>query len=70
MKNLSAPFGSMKFLPTGGVNAENIREYIDVPFIHAAGGSWVCSRNKFSAGNREKITQLCIQARSAARCRG
>lgn len=67
MKNLSAPFGSMKFLPTGGVNAENIKEYIDAPFIHAVGGSWVCPKSEISAGNWEKITQLCIQARSAVR---
>ena len=44
MKNLSAPFVGMKFLPTGGVNSDNIREYIDAPFIHAVGGSWVCPR--------------------------
>ncbi len=66
MKNLSAPFGSVKFLPTGGVNSENIKEYIDSPFIHAVGGSWVCPKADISAGNFEKITELCLKARSAA----
>ena len=67
LKNLSAPFGSMKFLPTGGVNNGNIKEFIDAPFIHAVGGSWVCPKADIAAGNWEKITQLCVDARKAAK---
>ena len=67
MKNLSAPFVGLKFLPTGGVNTGNIKEYIDAPFIHAVGGSWVCPKADIAAGNWEKITQLCIDARKAAK---
>ena len=67
MKNLAAPFVGLKFLPTGGVNAGNIKEYIDAPFIHAVGGSWVCPKADIAAGNWEKITQLCIDARKAAK---
>ena len=67
MKNLSAPFVGLKFLPTGGVNAANIKEYIDAPFIHAVGGSWVCPKADIAAGNWEKITQLCIEARKNAK---
>ena len=66
MKNLSAPFVGVKFLPTGGVNTANIREYIDAPFIHAVGGSWVCPKADIAAGNFEKITTLCAEARQAA----
>ena len=67
MKNLAAPFVGMKFLPTGGVNAGNIKEYIDAPFIHAVGGSWVCPKAEISAGNWDKITQLCKEARANAK---
>ena len=67
MKNLSAPFVGVKFLPTGGVNAANIKEYIDAPFIHAVGGSWVCPKADINAGNWEKITKLCLEARAAAK---
>ena len=67
MKNLAAPFVGMKFLPTGGVNSANIKEYIDAPFIHAVGGSWVCPKAEIAAGNWEKITQLCADARKAAK---
>ena len=42
MKALSGPFGGIKFIPTGGVNGQNIGEFIAAPFIHAVGGSWVC----------------------------
>ena len=65
--NLSAPFVGLKFLPTGGGNTANIKEYIDAPFIHAVGGSWVCPKADIAEGNWEKITQLCIDARKAAR---
>ena len=66
MKNLSAPFVGIKFIPTGGVNAENVREYMDAPFVHAVGGSWVCPKAEIAAGNFEKITALCAEARQAA----
>ena len=67
MKNLSAPFVGLKFLPTGGVTAGNIKEYIDASFIHAVGGSWVCPKADIAAGNWDKITQLCLEARKAAK---
>ena len=66
MKNLSAPFVGVKFMPTGGVNAQNLKEYLDAPFIHAVGGSWVCPKADIAAGNFEKITALCKEARTAA----
>ena len=67
MKNLSAPFVGLKFLPTGGVNTANIKEYVDAPFIHAVGGSWVCPKADIAAGNWEKIPQLRRDARKAAK---
>ena len=67
MKNLAAPFVGLKFLPTGGVNSANIKEYIDAPFIHAVGGSWVCPKADIAAGNWDKITSLCAEARKAAK---
>lgn len=63
MKALSGPFGNVKFIPTGGVNIENIREFRAAPFVHAVGGSWVCSKVDIAAHNYEKITELCKEAR-------
>ncbi len=65
MKALSAPFGNVKFIPTGGVNEKNIAEFIAAPFIHAVGGSWVCTKADIAEGNFEKITELCKKARQA-----
>ena len=67
MKNLSAPFVGIKFLPTGGVNTGNIKEYVDAPFVYAVGGSWVCTKADIAAGQWEKITGLCQEARKAAK---
>lgn len=66
MKALSGPFGNIKFIPTGGVNAQNIGEFISAPFIHAVGGSWVCTKKDIAAGNFDKITALCKEARQQA----
>lgn len=67
MKSLSAPFGDIKFLPTGGINTVNIKEYAEAPFVLAVGGSWVCQREDIAAGNYEKITRLCAEARMVAK---
>ena len=65
MKSLSGPFGGIRFIPTGGVNGQNIGEFIAAPFIHAVGGSWVCPKADIAAGNFDKITELCAQAKEA-----
>ena len=61
--NLAAPFTDMQFLPTGGVNTENIAEFVANPAIFAVGGSWVCKKADIAAGNFDKITELCKEAR-------
>ena len=64
MKALAAPFGDVKFIPTGGVNGQNAAEYLAAPFIHAVGGSWLCSKKDITAGNFAQITKLAKEARS------
>ena len=63
MKALAAPFGQVKFIPTGGVSADNLAEYAAAPFVHAVGGSWVCTKADVAAGNYARITELCAHAR-------
>lgn len=67
LKSLSAPFRDIKFLPTGGINTLNIKEYAEMPLVLAVGGSWVCQREDIAAGNYEKITRLCAEARMIAK---
>jgi len=66
MKSLAGPFGGIKFMPTGGVGANNLAEYLAAPFIHAVGGSWVCPKADIAAHNFDKITALCAEARKLA----
>ncbi|HIT69102.1 MAG TPA: bifunctional 4-hydroxy-2-oxoglutarate aldolase/2-dehydro-3-deoxy-phosphogluconate aldolase [Candidatus Aphodomonas merdavium] len=62
MKALAGPFVGVQFVPTGGVNGENLNEYISAPFIRAVGGSWLCTKADISAGNFEKIAGLAKEA--------
>lgn len=64
MKALAGPFVGIKFIPTGGVSADNLAEYVRAPFVHAVGGSWLCSKKDIAAGNFDRITALCREARS------
>jgi len=63
MKALAGPFGTVKFIPTGGVNGQNVGEYSAASFVHAVGGSWLCDKADINAGNFDKITALCNEAR-------
>ena len=62
MKSLSAPFGGIKFIPTGGVDAKNLKEYLEAPFVHVVGGSWLCPKKEIAAGNFDAVTALCREA--------
>ena len=65
IKALAGPFGGVKFIPTGGVNLQNVGEFIADSHIHAVGGSWVCPKADIAAGNFDKITELCKESRKA-----
>ena len=63
IKALAAAFPGLKFLPTGGVNPQNLAEFAVSPYVYAVGGSWVCPKKEVAAGNFDKITALCQEAR-------
>ena len=63
LKALSAPFVGLKFIPTGGVSADNLAEFLQAPFIYAVGGSWVCAPADIKSGNFDKIKELSKQAK-------
>lgn len=62
MKSLSEPFGGIKFVPTGGINGENLKEYALAPFVKAVGGSWLCTKADIARGNYDEITKLAKEA--------
>ena len=58
IKTLSGVFRDMRFLPTGGVNLENISEFASEKCIVAIGGSFVCTSKDIREHNFETITKL------------
>jgi len=62
IKAITAPYPSMYFIPTGGINAHNIAKYIAFEKILACGGSWMVGADLINAGEFDKITALCKEA--------
>lgn len=62
IKAIAAPYVGMKFMPTGGINAENVKEYLKYDRILACGGSWMVKGDLIKAGNFEKIKELTAEA--------
>ncbi len=62
IKAMSAPYGSLKFMPTGGINAGNLNTYLDFPKILACGGSWMVKPDMIDAGDFDGIRKLAKQA--------
>ena len=62
IKAISAPYSTMQFIPTGGINAQNIVKYISHEKILACGGSWMVNAELINAGEFDKITALCKEA--------
>jgi 2-dehydro-3-deoxyphosphogluconate aldolase/(4S)-4-hydroxy-2-oxoglutarate aldolase len=55
---LYGPYRMVKFIPTGGVNKENLADFADKPYIHAVGGSWLCSSSDINNKNFCNITMI------------
>lgn len=66
IRALGGPFPQMKFMPTGGICAGNVREYLREPKIIACGGSWMVKDELIREHNYEKITELVRQAAALA----
>ena len=62
IKAVSAPYSSMKFMPTGGVNEQNLNTYLSFKKVICCGGSWIVPDNLVKAGKWEEITALCRSA--------
>ena len=62
LKAVGGPYGTVKFIPTGGINAANLADYIRLGNVHACGGSWMVKKQLIADGNFAEITQLARQA--------
>ena len=62
IKALSAPFTTVKFMPTGGVSAKNLKDYLSCSKIVACGGSWMVKGDLIKANEFDKIRELTAEA--------
>lgn len=61
IKAVSAPYPMMRFMPTGGINAENISNYLSFPKVIACGGSWIVAAKLLKEENWAEVTRLCLE---------
>lgn len=64
IKALSAPFPTIRFMPTGGININNILDYLSFPKVIACGGSWMVKDSLINEGCFEEIKTLSREASS------
>lgn len=67
IKALAAPYVGLKFMPTGGVNAKNLEEYLNCSSIIACGGSWMVKGDMIKAGEFDKIEAMTKEAVTLAK---
>ena len=66
VKALAAPFPQVRFIPTGGITADQLAAYLEQPSVLAVGGSWMVAPALIAAGRFEDISRLAAQAVLAA----
>jgi 2-dehydro-3-deoxygluconokinase len=66
IKAMSAPYQGIRFMPTGGINENNLKDYLNYNKIIACGGSWMVKESFIANNQFEKITALCQSAYNSA----
>ena len=59
---LSAAFRGISFMPTGGINERNLKDYLDNESVIACGGSWMVKEDLIADGKFEQIQALVSEA--------
>ncbi|MBR0138202.1 MAG: bifunctional 4-hydroxy-2-oxoglutarate aldolase/2-dehydro-3-deoxy-phosphogluconate aldolase [Erysipelotrichaceae bacterium] len=62
LKAVSAPFPAARFMPTGGVNPDNMNEYLSLPCVQAVGGSWMVKSSWIDNHQFETIVSACKES--------
>jgi 2-dehydro-3-deoxyphosphogluconate aldolase/(4S)-4-hydroxy-2-oxoglutarate aldolase len=63
IKSIIGPFAhtGVMFNPTGGINGENFKSYLEIPQVIAVGGTWLATKEDINAGNWNKIKNNCMK---------
>lgn len=67
LKAIGGPFPDIKFCPTGGISPSNYNDYLALPSVRCAGGSWLAPEDAMAKGDWDKITELAKQAVAGAK---
>lgn len=69
LKALAGPYGhtGVRFIPTGGITANNLGDYLKLPIVAAIGGSWMVDKALVAAANWAEITRLTREALAVVR---
>ena len=62
LKAFSGPYARVKFIPTGGINAANVGDYLNLPNVLACGGSWMVGQKLIASKNYAEIARLTREA--------
>jgi 2-dehydro-3-deoxyphosphogluconate aldolase/(4S)-4-hydroxy-2-oxoglutarate aldolase len=69
LKAIAAPYGMMRFIPTGGINPEKLPGYLDFKSVVAVGGNWMVAPDLLKAGDFAGITRLAAEAVAMVKAR-
>ena len=67
LKALAGPYRTLKWMPTGGINAKNLMDYLSFDQILACGGTWMVKKDMIENERWDEIIRLCREAESLAR---
>jgi 2-dehydro-3-deoxyphosphogluconate aldolase/(4S)-4-hydroxy-2-oxoglutarate aldolase len=62
LKALGAPYRMMRFIPTGGMSPQNVREYLRMPEVIACGGSWLAAAKLYASGDYGAVERSAREA--------
>lgn len=65
IRALAAPFGQLRFVPTGGVGPSDLAEYLAIPAVAAVGGSWMVPASAIRSGDFGAVERLVAQTVAA-----
>lgn len=67
LKAMAAPYSGIDFIPTGGIGAGNLAEYLAFRRVLACGGSWMVKKDLISGGKFKEVSRLCAEAVTIAK---
>ena len=67
IKAMAAPYNQLRFMPTGGIGTQNLKDYLEFDKIICCGGSWMVKGDLIKNGEFEKICKLTKEAKALAK---